>query len=40
MTRYSIEPRAQIFMKQYGVLSFAKNTIKSLGRKYSQKSMC
>ena len=28
MTRYSIQPRDRIFVKSYGVLSFAKNMVK------------
>ena len=44
MTRYSAELRDQIFVKGYGLLSFAKNIdknigkniIKNLSRKYSQ----
>ena len=44
MTRYSIQPRDRIFVKGYGLLSFArnmgknvsKNISKSLGSKYSQ----
>ena len=43
--RYSVEPRDQIFLKDYGCLSYAKNISKniaknlskSLSRKYSQK---
>ena len=34
--RYSIEPRDRIYMKEYGLLSFAKNMVKILGSKYSQ----
>ena len=45
MTRHSIHPRDPIFLKSYGFLSFAKNTIKHKGKninknlsgKYSQK---
>ena len=45
MTRYSVQPRDQIFVKDYGFLSFAKhmgkNTCKiiskNLSGKYSQK---
>ena len=45
MTRYSIQPRGQTFVKRYGLLSLAKtmgkrigkNASKSLTRKYSQK---
>ena len=35
--RYSVEPTDQIFLKDYGCLSYAKNLSKSLSRKYSQK---
>ena len=35
--RYSIEPRDRIYVKGYGVLSFAKNMGKSLGNKYGYK---
>ena len=35
--RYLIEPRNRIYVKGYGVLSFAKNLGKSLSNKYSQK---
>ena len=45
MTRYSVQPRDQIFVKGYGFLSFAKNMgvnidkniSKNLSSKYSQK---
>ena len=45
MTRYSVQPRDQIFVKGYGCLSFAKNMGKNIGEniskilrgKYSQK---
>ena len=45
MTRYSVQPRDQIFVKGYGFLSFAKNMGKNIGKnisknlsgKYSQK---
>ena len=47
MTRYSVQPRDQIFVKGYGFLSFAENMSKSLGKrisknlvgKYSQKRL-
>ena len=47
MTRYSVQPRDQIFVKGYGFLSFAKNLskniskniIKCLSGKYSQKPL-
>ena len=35
--RYSIEPRDRIYVKGYGLLSFAKNIGKSLSYKYGQK---
>ena len=45
MTRESVQPRHQIFVKGYGFLSFAKNMDKNIGKnirknlssKYSQK---
>ena len=45
MTRYSLQPRDQIFVKGHGVLSFAKNMgknidenlIKNWSSRYSQK---
>ena len=45
MTRYSVQPRDQIFVKGYGFLSFPKNMGKNIGKnirknlsgKYSQK---
>ena len=36
MTRYSVHPRDQVFVKDYGFFSFAKNMDGSVG-KYSQK---
>ena len=36
MTRYSVHPRDQIFVKDYGFFSFAKNMDGNVG-KYSQK---
>ena len=35
--RYSIEPRDRIYVKGYGLLSFAKNIGKSFSNKYGQK---
>ena len=35
--RYSIKPRDRIYVKGYGLLSFAKNMGKSLSNKYGQK---
>ena len=35
--RYSIEPRDRIYVKGYGLLSFAKNMGKSLSNKYGKK---
>ena len=45
MTRHSVQPRDQIFLKDYGFFSCAKNVGKNIGRnisknlrgKYSQK---
>ena len=37
MARYSVEPRDQIIMKGYGILSFVKNMNKTLSVKYRQK---
>ena len=45
MTRSSVQPRDRIFLKSYGVLSFAKNIGRNIGKntsknlriKYSQK---
>ena len=37
MTRYSVQPRDQIFVKGYGFLSFAKNMGKSIGKNLSKK---
>ena len=37
--RYSIEPRDRIYVKGYGLLSFAKNMGKSLSNKYGQKRL-
>ena len=34
---YSIEPRNRIYVKGYGLFSFAKNMGKSLSSKYDQK---
>ena len=35
--RYSIEPRDRRHVKGYGFLSFAKNIVKKISSKYSQK---
>ena len=35
--RYSIEPRDRIYVKGYGLLSFAKNMGKRVSNKYDQK---
>lgn len=35
--KYSIEPREQIYVRDYGHLSFTKNKGKNLKRKYGQK---
>ena len=41
MTHYSVQSRDQIFVKGYGFLSFARNTVKNMSKnlssKYSQK---
>ena len=37
MTRYSVQPRNINFVKCYGVLSFAKNLIKSIHKNLSSK---
>ena len=37
MTKYSVEPREQIFVKGYGFLSFAKNMDKNTGKKNKYK---
>ena len=31
---YSVQSRDQIFVKSYGFLSFAKNMVKNIGKKY------
>ena len=36
MTCYSVQPRDQIFLKDYGFLSFAKNTGKKIGQNISK----
>ena len=35
MTRYSIQPKDQIFVKGYGFLSFAKNIDKNISKNLS-----
>ena len=35
--RYSVEPRDRTYVKEFGVLSFAKNMGKSLRNKYGQR---
>ena len=37
--RYSIEPRDRIYVKGYGLLSFANNIGKNLSSKYGQKRL-
>ena len=37
--KYSIEPRNTIYVKGYGLLSFAKNMGKNLSNKYGQKRL-
>ena len=36
MTRYSVQPRYWIFVKGYGVFSFARNIGKSVGKNISK----
>ena len=36
MTRYSIEPKEQIFVKGYGFLCFAKSMGKNIGKNISK----
>ena len=36
---YSIEPEDKVYVKEYGVLSFAKNMDKNIGSKYGQKHL-
>ena len=36
MMRYSVQPRDQIFVKGYGLLSFAKNIGKNIGKNISK----
>ena len=36
--RYSVQPRYQIFLKDYGYLSFAKNMGKNIGKNISKNS--
>ena len=36
MTCYSVQPRDQIFLKDYGFLSFAKNMGKEIGQNISK----
>ena len=36
MMRYSVKPRDQIFVKDYGFLSFAKNMGKNIGKNISK----
>ena len=35
MTRYSVQPRDQIFVKSYGFLSFAKNMGRNISKSIS-----
>ena len=37
MTRYSVQPRYQIFVKGYGFLFFAKNMGKNIGKRLCDK---
>ena len=36
MTQYSVQPRHQIFVNGYGLLSFVKNMDKKIGKNISQ----
>ena len=36
MTNYSVQPRDRIFVKGYGLLSFAKNMGKNIGKNISK----
>ena len=36
MTRYSVQPRGRIFVKDYGFLSFAKNMGRNIGKNISK----
>ena len=36
MTRYSVQPRDQIFVKGYGLLSYTKNVGRNIRRKISK----
>ena len=36
MTRYSVQPRDQVFVKGYGFLLFAKNTGRNIGKNRSK----
>ena len=36
MSRYSVQPKYQIFVKSYGVLSFAKSIGKNIGKNISK----
>ena len=40
MTRYSAQPRDQIFVKSYGVLSFSKNLGKNIAKNISKNLSC
>ena len=37
--RYSIEPKDRVYVKGYGLFSFAKNMGKNFSNKYSQKQL-
>ena len=37
MTRYSVQPRYQIFVKGYGFLSFVKNMDKNISKNISKR---
>ena len=36
ITRYSVQPRDWIFVKSYGLLSFAKNMVRNIGKNISK----
>ena len=38
--RYSVQPRDQLFVKGYGILSFAKNMGKNIGKNISKNLSC
>ena len=40
MTRYSVQPRDQIFVKRYVFLYFTKNMGRNIGKNISKKIKC